>query len=86
MPHYLISEILLSEDLVHKNLDIMPDVIVEMHIYACRVAHHGFDGHKVFVHPVEIAFLVPDVAVHLLLEILKADAAEEEADADIATF
>ena len=46
----------------------MPDMPVQMNINARRVAHHALDGDKVLIHPVQIFFLVPDVAVHLLLE------------------
>ena len=46
----------------------MPDVIVQMHIDRCRFAHDAFDRHEVFVHPVQVLFLIPDIAVHLFLK------------------
>ena len=70
MPYNLISEVLLPEYLIHKNLDIVSDVIIEMHIDACRLAHHALDSHEVLVHPVEVTLLVPDVAIHFLLKLL----------------
>ena len=39
-----------------------------MHIDACTVTHHTLDGDEIFIHPVQILFLVPDIAVHLFLE------------------
>ena len=69
-PNNLISKVLLTEYLVHKNLYIMSYVIVEMYIYACGIAHYRLDSHEVLVHPVEVVLLIPDVAIHLLLEFL----------------
>ena len=41
----------------------MPNVPVQMHVDAGGVAHHGFDGDQVLVHPVEVVLFVPDIAV-----------------------
>ena len=70
LPNNLISKVLLTEYLVHKNLYIMSYVIVEMYIYACGIAHYRLDSHEVLVHPVEVVLLIPNVAIHLLLEFL----------------
>lgn len=67
-PSNFVSEILFAENLVHQHLDIVPDVPVEVDIDARVVRHDGLDGEEVGVHPVEILFLLPDVAVHLFLE------------------
>ena len=47
----------------------MSDVIIQMHIDACILAHHALDCHQILVHPVEVSFLVPDVSVHFLLKL-----------------
>ena len=70
-PHNFIPEIILPEHLIHQYLDIMSDMPIQVHVDAGRVAHHGLDGHQVFVHPVEVALLVPDVAIHLFLKSLQ---------------
>ena len=41
---------------------------VQMHINTCSITHHRLYSHQVFIHPVQIAFLVPYVAIHLFLE------------------
>ena len=46
----------------------MPDVVIQMHINGRSFAHHTFNGHEVLVHPVEIFFFIPYVAVHLFLK------------------
>ena len=68
MQNDFVLEIVLPEDLVHQDFDVMPDVPVEMDIDARVVRHDGLDGEEVGVHPVEVFFLFPDVAVHFLLE------------------
>lgn len=67
-PYNFIPKIILTKDLIQQNLDIMANMPIQMDINACRIAHHGFDCHQILVHPVEIVLLVPDIAVHLLLE------------------
>ena len=37
VPHNLIDEILLTENLIHQNLDVMTDVPIKMHIDASRI-------------------------------------------------
>ena len=39
-----------------------------MHINRCRFAHNRLDCHKIFIHPTEIFFLVPHIAIHLFLK------------------
>ena len=68
MPNYLVDKVILPEYLIHEDFDIVPDMVVEVHIDACVVAHDRLDGHEVLVHPVEIALFVPDVTIHLLVE------------------
>ena len=67
-PNNLIYKVLLSEYLIHQNLDIVSDMIVKVYVDAGGIAHDGLDGTEVFVHPVQVALLVPDVTIHLLLE------------------
>ena len=67
-PYDFISEVIFSENLIHQHLHIMSYMPVQMNINTCRIAHHTLDGHQIFVHPVQIAFLVPNVTVHLLLK------------------
>ena len=49
----------------------MPDVPIQMYIDGSILTHDGFDSHEVLVHPVEVALLVPDIAVHFFLESLE---------------
>ena len=46
----------------------MSDMIVKVDIYACRIAHYRLNCHQILVHPVKIAFLIPNVSIHFLLE------------------
>ena len=67
-PNNLIPKILLAKHLVHQDLDIVADVPVQMHINAGGVRHDALDRHQVFVHPVQVVFLLPYIAVQGLLE------------------
>ena len=68
LPDNLVSEIVFTKNLVHQDLHIMPDVIVQMHIDRCCFAHDALDRHEVFVHPAQVLFFIPDIAVHLFLK------------------
>ena len=68
LPDNLVSEIVFTKNLVHQDLHIMPNVIVQMHIDRCRFTHDTFDRHEVFVHPAQVLFFIPDIAVHLFLK------------------
>ena len=70
LPNNFIYEPFFAKDFIHKNLHIMNNMPIQMHIDACILAHHTFDSHEVLVHPVEVTLLVPNIAIHLLLEIL----------------
>ena len=69
-PDYLIFKVIFAEYLIHQNFDIMAYMPVEMHIDGCRGTHDRFYGHKILVHPAEVAFLVPYITIHLGLELL----------------
>ena len=71
LPNNFIDKVAFPEYLIHKHFHVVSDVIVEMHIYACAIAHDALYGHQVLVHPVEVALLVPDVAIHLLFEVVQ---------------
>ena len=46
----------------------MSDMPVQMHINARRIAHYALNRQQILVHPVQIFFLIPNVAVHLLFK------------------
>ena len=46
-------------------------MVIKMHIDRGILTHHRADSHEIFVHPVEIFLLVPDVAIHFLLKSLQ---------------
>ena len=68
LPHDYILKCGFAKNLVHQDLHIMPDVIVQMHIDRCRFTHDALDCHEVFVHPAQVLFFIPDIAVHLFLK------------------
>ena len=68
MPYNLIPKLILPEYLIHEDLHVVAHVPIQMHVDGRSVTHHGLYGHEVLVHPVQVALLVPHVAVHLLLE------------------
>ena len=39
LPNYLVNKVILPEDLIHEDFDVVSDVVVEVHIDACVVAH-----------------------------------------------
>ena len=41
---------------------------IQMHIYACLIAHNALDGHQVLVHPVQVALFIPHVTIHLFFK------------------
>ena len=41
---------------------------IKMHIDRRSFAHYGFNSHQIFVHPIEILFLIPNIAVHLFFK------------------
>ena len=47
MPNNFISKIVFPEYFIQKYLHVVPDMPVEMHIYACAIAHDTLDGHEV---------------------------------------
>ena len=67
-PNDLVHEIFFPKNFVQQNLYIVPNMPIQMHIDGCCLAHDRFDCHKIFIHPTEILFLVPHIAVHLLLK------------------
>ena len=67
-PCDFISKIILTKHFVHQNFYIVPDMPIQMHIDRCRFAHDALDRHEVFVHPAQVLFLIPDIAVHLFLK------------------
>ena len=46
----------------------MSNMPIQMHIDTCRITHYRLDSHQVFIHPVEVTFLVPNVPIHLFLK------------------
>ena len=46
----------------------MSYVIVKMYIDAGFFTHNTLHCHKVLIHPIQIAFFIPNIAIHLLLE------------------
>ena len=63
LPDNLVAKVFFPEHLIQQYLDVVPNVPVQVHINAGGVAHYGFDGDQVLVHPVEVVLFVPDVAV-----------------------
>ena len=43
-------------------------MIIQMYINRCCFAHYGFNCHKIFIHPTEILFFIPNIAVHFFLK------------------
>ena len=68
-PHDLINKLIFTKYLVHKNLHIVSYVPIQMHINRCGITHYGLYCNKVFIHPIEIAFFVPYIAIHLFFEV-----------------
>ena len=69
MPNNLISKLIFTKYLVHKNFHIVSNMPIQMHIDRSSVAHNGFDCNKVLIHPIQIAFFVPYIAIHLFFEV-----------------
>ena len=69
MPNNLVPKLIFSKYFVHKNFYIVPYVPIQMHIDRSRVTHNSFDSHKILIHPIQIAFLVPNIAIHLFFEV-----------------
>ena len=67
-PYNFIPKIILPKHLIHQYFYIMPNMIIQMHIDACRIAHYRLDSHQILVHPVEVTFLIPNVTIHLFLK------------------
>ena len=67
-PNYFIEKLILSKNLIHYNFNIMRNMPVQMQVDRCVITHDTLDGHEVFVHPVEVILLVPDVTIHLFLK------------------
>ena len=69
MPYYLIPEIILTKYLIHENLHIVSDMPIQMNIDRSRVAHNSFDCNEVLIHPIQIAFLIPHISIHLFFKV-----------------
>ena len=69
LPYYLIPEIIFTKYLIHKNLHIMSDVPIQMYIDRGSIAHNGLYCHKVLIHPIQIAFLIPHITIHLFFKV-----------------
>ena len=68
MPNYFVPKVILSKDFIQQYLHIVSNMPIKMHIDTRLIAHNAFNGHQVLVHPVEVAFLVPHVTIHLFLK------------------
>ena len=40
-----------------------------MNINRSHITHYGFYCHKVLIHPIQIAFLIPHIAIHLFFKV-----------------
>lgn len=58
----------LPKNFIQQNFYIVPNVPIQMNINGCRLTHHTLDGYKVLIHPVEILFLIPHIAIHFFLK------------------
>ena len=67
-PTNFVNKVFFSKNLVHQHLNIMPNMPVEVYIDAGSVTHNATDGDKVFVHPVQVFFLIPDITIHFFLQ------------------
>ena len=68
LPNNFITKIILSKDLIQKNLNIVTDVIIKMHVDRGIFAHNGTNCHKILIHPVKVFLLIPDVTIHLFFK------------------
>ena len=41
---------------------------INMYIYGRIFTHYRFNCHKIFVHPVKILFLIPNITIHLFFK------------------
>ena len=68
LPYYLIYEVVLSKYFIHENLYVMTDMPIQMNINRSSFAHHTLNRHQVFIHPVQVFLLIPNVTIHLFLK------------------
>ena len=50
------------------NIVIVADVVIQMDINRRRFTHDRFNCHEVFIHPTEVLFLIPHIAIHFFLK------------------
>ncbi len=67
-PNDLISEFILTKNFIHKNFNIVSCMVVKMYINRCCFTHNRLNRHEIFVHPVEILFFIPNIAIHFFLK------------------
>ena len=46
----------------------MNNMPIKMNIYGRIFAHNGTNRHEIFIHPVKVFLLIPDVAIHFLFK------------------
>lgn len=72
LPDNFILKGILAKDLVKEDFNVWANVVIEMYVDRSSTRHHAFNCTKVFIHPVEVTFLVPDVTVHLFFKRTKS--------------